>query len=120
MTVPGLSPPHAQRLAESRSGAQGPRKLPVGDVLAKAAMSLKKLSGLSLGENKQRAANDEHVLSCPYGDLDGIALINKARKEMESHGVHVRLHRNGLEETAECFDNVEGRYRETERLNYPD
>lgn len=82
-------------------------KLPVMDVPAKACMALKKLTGLSLGEIKGKAANDEFLYACDYVDDDGLKLINKIKREMEKCGITVRQFEDGVEKPPELFENLE-------------
>ena len=95
-------------------------KLPVGDVSAKAVMTIKKLTGLAPSVIKDKAANDEYLVMSRYGNTEGIVLINRIKRELESQGITVRLYENGREETFEHFDNVEQMYREIDASDYPD
>ncbi|MGN0262149.1 MAG: hypothetical protein ACI4B9_04795 [Eggerthellaceae bacterium] len=87
-------------------------KLPIMDVPAKACMSLKKLTGLSLGEIKGRAANDDYLFICDYVDNDGLKLMNKIKREMKMLGIVVRQFEDGVEKTPELFDNIEKLHKE--------
>lgn len=87
-------------------------KLPIMDVPAKACMSLKKLTGLSLGEIKSRVANDEYLLICDYVDDDGLRLMNKIKREMKKFGITVRQFEDGVEKSPELFDNIENLHNE--------
>jgi hypothetical protein len=82
-------------------------KLSTMEVPAKACMDLKKLTGLSLGEIKKRAANDEFLFVCDYVDDDGLKLINKIKREMKQYGIAVRQFEDGVEKSPELFDNIE-------------
>lgn len=87
-------------------------KLPVGDVPAKAAMQLKKMTGLSLTEIKQKSAEDDFLIVCDYTDDDGLKLMNRIRREMSKLGIKVRQFEDGEEESPELFDNIEQTHRE--------
>lgn len=90
-------------------------KLPVGNVSAKACMAIKKMTGLSLGEIKQRAAADEYIVECPVADNDGLKLINEIKREMKKQGITTRLFEDGREEDPDLFDNLESLYEEIDR-----
>lgn len=82
-------------------------KLPVGDVSAKATMTIKKLTGLSLAEIKLRAKSDQFIVLCDFTDDDGLELINKLKRELKKLGIEARLFEDQYEETSESFDNLE-------------
>jgi hypothetical protein len=82
-------------------------KLPVGEVSAKAAMSLKKSTGLSLAEITSRAINDEYLIECSVADDEGLRVMNGMRKDMAELGIAMRQFEGGREEPAELFDNLE-------------
>ena len=90
-------------------------KLPVGDVPAKACMAIKKMTGLSLGEIKARAANDEFIFVCDYVDEEGLKLINKMKREMKKSGITVRQFEDGVEKSPGLFDNLEKLHEEIDR-----
>ena len=90
-------------------------KLPVGEVPAKDCMTVKKMTGLPLGEIKSRAAADECVFVCGYTDDDGLKLINAMRREMEKLGIAVRLYEDGVETPAVLFENLESLHAEIGR-----
>lgn len=87
-------------------------KLPVGSVLAKACMAIKKMTGLSPAEIKSRAANDDFIFVCDYVDDDGLKLINKMKREVKKFGIAVRLDEDGAEKPSELFDNIEKLHNE--------
>lgn len=82
-------------------------KISATEVPAKACMALKKLTGLSLGEIKSRAANDEFLFVCDYVDDDGLKLINRIKREMKKFDIAVRQFEDGVEKSPELFDNIE-------------
>ena len=81
-------------------------KLPVGDVPAKASMTIKKMTWLSLAEIKSKIANDDFIFACDYVDDDGPKLINKMKREMKEFGIVVRQYEDGIEKPSELFDNI--------------
>lgn len=87
-------------------------KLPVGDVPAKAAMTIKQITGLSFADIKSRAANDDYILHCDYLDEDGLKLINKLKRELKKHNIEARLFEDDRPESSTYFDNVEKTARE--------
>lgn len=90
-------------------------KLPVGDIPAKAAMQLKKLTGLPVPDIKQIAASNEYLVICDYDDDAGLRLMNKVRREMSKLGITVRQFEDGEEEDPELFDNIEATDSEINR-----
>lgn len=90
-------------------------KLPVMDVPAKACMALKKLTGLSLGEIKERAPSDDFLYICDYVDDNGLKLTNKMNREMKKHGISVRLFEDGAEKPSDLFENLEALHDEINR-----
>ena len=87
-------------------------KLPVGTVSAKACMAIKKLTGLSLGEIKEKAANDDFIYVCDYLDDNGLKLMNQIKREMKKLGIEVRQYEDGIEKPSELFDNIEKLHKE--------
>ena len=90
-------------------------KLPVAAIPAKACMAAKKATGLSLGEVKARALNDEYIFECPVADDDGLELIINLRKELAHFGVKARLFEDGREDDPELFDNLKHLHDEINR-----
>ena len=90
-------------------------KLPIGDVPAKACMAIKKMTGLSLGEIKTKAANDEFIFVCDYVDDEGLKLINKMKREMRKFDISVRQFEDGVEKSPELFDNLEKLHEEIDK-----
>lgn len=82
-------------------------KLPVGDIPAKACMVIKKMTGLSLAEIKEKAAKDEFIFVCDYVDDDGLKLINEMKRELKKLGIIARQYEDGVEKPSELFDNLE-------------
>lgn len=87
-------------------------KIVATDIPAKACMALKKLTGLSLGEIKDRVENNEFLFVCDYVDDDGLKLINKIKREMKKHGISVKQYEDGEEKSSELFDNIEKLHKE--------
>ncbi len=87
-------------------------KLPIMDVPAKACMSLKKLTGFSLGEIKSKAVNDDYLFICDYLDDDGLRLMNKIKREMKKLGIDVRQFEDGVEKSHALFDSIEKLHKE--------
>ena len=87
-------------------------KLPIMDVPAKACMSLKKLTGFSLGEIKNKAVNDDYLFICDYLDDDGLRLMNKIKREMKKLGIDVRRFEDGVEKSHALFDSIEKLHKE--------
>lgn len=87
-------------------------KLPIMDLPAKACMSLKKLTGFSLGEIKSKAVNDDYLFICDYVDDDGLRLMNKIKREMKKLGIDVRQFEDGVEQSHALFDSIEKLHNE--------
>ncbi len=68
--------------------------------------------GLSLGEIKSRAVNDEYLYVCDYVDDDGFKLINKIKSEMKGYGIFARQFEDGVKKSPELFENLEQLYDE--------
>ena len=90
-------------------------KLPIGNVPAKACMTIKQMTGLSLAEIKMKAANDEFIFICDYVDDEGLKLINKMKREMKKFGITVRQFEDGVEKSPELFDNLEKLHEEIDK-----
>lgn len=87
-------------------------KFPVGDVSAKAAMAAKKLTGLSLGDIKAKAMNDEFIMLFDYLDDDSLKKMNRLKREMKKFGIEMRQFEDGIEKSQDLFDNIEQLHRE--------
>lgn len=95
-------------------------KLPVGDVSAKACMSIKAAVGLSLSEIKQRALADEFILLHDADDFDGLKQINELKRELSKHGIETRTFEDGEEVDPELLDNLETLYEDIDNDPYSD
>ncbi|MGN0045807.1 MAG: hypothetical protein ACI37P_00580 [Eggerthellaceae bacterium] len=93
-------------------------KLASREVPAKACMTIKKHTGLSLSEIKQRATSRNYIFQCPVSDDDGLHLINSLKEELKKLGVETELYEAEHEVQSELFDNLEQLHKEIDRDYY--
>lgn len=67
-------------------------KIKDNDKITRCISSIRKYTGLSIGEIKDKIINNEYVIVCGYTDEDGIKNIVKAYKEITSLGVDVEIY----------------------------
>ena len=77
-----------------------------GDLNAKAISVVRKHLGIAMGEVRRRAAAGEPMYECEATDNDGIALIIKAHRDLESYGIGDRIIRGAREVGVAHLENV--------------
>ena len=80
---------------------------------AKSLMTIKKETGLSLSEIKNRIANSEAIFECDCTDSKGLALIIRLYDTLNDQGVSASLYEGQFPETIDVFKNTLQSHRET-------
>jgi hypothetical protein len=74
---------------------------------AKTLYCIRKATGLSLSDIKQKISDNDYLMLIVAGDTEGIQNINKLRNELTNFNVAIRLYQDDKEKSSEYFDNIE-------------
>lgn len=83
-------------------------------------MLIKKLTGESLGDIKNKVADSLPVFTCDCTDDDGLVLIARLHNSLAAEGFATRIFWHGMEEPYENLCNTIEMHRQIAEDDYPD
>ncbi|WP_322151080.1 hypothetical protein [Paratractidigestivibacter sp.] len=95
-------------------------KVDAGKLSAGALMTIKRLTGLSLGGIKEAAMNDRAVFGCDCVDDEGLLLIRRLHDELAEIGVPTKIYWYESEEPYQNLLNLIQMHREIDEEDFPD
>lgn len=88
-------------------------KLPAGETPAKAVVAIRKTTGLSIAEIKDRVSKSEPIIDSDLSDDESLGAIIGLYSEMKGLGIESKLYQGGREVSIEFMENVLFSHRKT-------
>ncbi len=76
---------------------------------SKTLYCIKKATGLSLADIKNKISNNDYLLQVDACEIEELQKINRLKRELDNLKVKVALYKDDERKSSEYFDNIENR-----------